>query len=111
MASEQVIALAPPSPVRAARAPLDRRLWLVAPLLIYLFTFYAFPVGAMMLRSVRDPHWTLAHFAEMLHSPVYLLVLWITVRISLVVTVAVLLLGYPVALVLARCAPVDAPIC
>jgi ABC-type spermidine/putrescine transport system permease subunit I len=108
MASEQVIALAPPSLVRAARAPLDRRLWLVAPLLIYLFTFYAFPVGAMMLRSVRDPHWTLAHFAEMLHSPVYLLVLWITLRISLVVTAAVLLLGYPVALVLARARPARA---
>lgn len=78
---------------------------LVIPLLIYLLALYALPVIGMMLRSVTEPHWTLENFAELLQSPVFALVLWITVRISLVVTIAVLLLGYPVAFLLARLSP------
>ena len=89
-------------PALARRAP---GLVLVLPLLVYLLVLYALPVAGMMLRSVAEPHWTLANFATLLHDPVYALVLWITVRISLVVTVLVLLLGYPVAYLLARLPP------
>ena len=32
---------------------------LVLPLLVYLTVFYAYPVAAMMLRSVTEPGWTL----------------------------------------------------
>lgn len=78
---------------------------LTVPLLVYLLALYAFPVVGMMLRSVTEPHWTLANFAELLQSQVFALVLWITFRISLVVTIAVLLLGYPVAFLLARLTP------
>jgi putative spermidine/putrescine transport system permease protein len=78
---------------------------LVIPLLVYLLALYALPVVGMMLRSVTEPHWTLENFAELLRSPVFALVLWITIRISLVVTIAVLLLGYPVAFLLARLPP------
>ncbi len=78
---------------------------LVAPLLLYLLALYAIPVVGMMLRSVAEPHWTTANFAELATDPVFLLVLWITVRISLVVSVATLLLGYPVAYLLARLPP------
>jgi putative spermidine/putrescine transport system permease protein len=80
-------------------------LLLVSPLLLYLVVLYAVPVAGMMLRSVTEPHWTLANFAEIVQAPVYVKVLWITVRISLIVTVAVLLLGYPVAYLLARLPP------
>ncbi len=78
---------------------------LVLPLLLYLVVLYALPVAGMMLRSVTEPHWTIDNFAELVSAPVYAKVLWITVRISLVVTVAVLLLGYPVAYLLARLPP------
>ncbi len=77
----------------------------VLPLLLYLLVLYALPVAGMMLRSIAEPHWTLANYAALLHDPVYALVLWITLRISLVVTVVVLLLGYPVAYLLARLPP------
>lgn len=77
----------------------------VLPLLLYLLVLYALPVAGMMLRSISEPHWTLANYRALLHTPIYGLVLWITLRISLVVTVLVLLLGYPVAYLLARLPP------
>lgn len=88
--------------VRLPRAP---GLALILPLLLYLLVLYAVPVAGMMLRSVAEPRWTLGNFAALLQVPVYALVLWITLRISLIVTLAVLLLGYPVAYLLARLPP------
>ena len=92
-------------PRRIARPAVAPGLLLVLPLLLYLLVLYALPVAGMMLRSVAEPHWTLGNYAALLHDPVYALVLWITLRISLVVTIVVLLLGYPVAYMLARLPP------
>jgi putative spermidine/putrescine transport system permease protein len=75
---------------------------LLLPLLIYLGVFYAYPVAAMMFRSVHEPRWTADNFVQIFETGVYLHVLWLTVRISLIVTLASLVLGYPVAYVLAR---------
>lgn len=75
---------------------------LVLPLLIYLGAFYAYPVAAMMFRSIREPQWTADNFLQIFETGVYLHVLWLTVRISLIVTAVSLMLGYPVAYVLAR---------
>lgn len=77
-------------------------LLLLAPLLVFLGVFYAYPVLAMMWRSVAEPHWTTEHYRALFSSPIYVLVFWITVRIGVVTTVAALVLGYPVAYVLAR---------
>src|SRR5258708_12435417 len=79
---------------------------LLLPLLIYLGAFYAYPVAAMMFRSIHEPRWTADNFVQIFETGVYLHVLWLTVRISLIVTVASLVLGYPVAYVLA---PLDPP--
>ena len=102
LATSVAVSMPGRTPARALRA---RGLVLVLPLLLYLVVLYALPVAGMMLRSIAEPHWTLANFAELLQAPVYAKVLWITLRISLVVTVAVLLLGYPVAYLLARLPP------
>lgn len=75
---------------------------LTLPLLAYLLVLYAAPVAGMMLRSIAEPHWTLGNFTVLMQDPLYVRVLGITLRISAVVTVIVLLLGYPVAYVLAR---------
>ena len=75
---------------------------LVLPLLAYLAAFYAYPVAAMLLRSIAEPHWTIENFARIFETPVFLYVLWLTFRVALVVTVATLLLGFPVAYLLAR---------
>jgi ABC-type spermidine/putrescine transport system permease subunit I len=81
---------------------------LLGPLLLFLAAFYAYPVGAMMWRSVGDPHLTTAHYAALFTSDLYGLVFWITLRISLVTTLAALLLGYPIAYCLARLPPARA---
>jgi len=70
---------------------------LVLPLLIYLGVFYAYPVAAMMFRSIHEPRWTADNFVQIFQTGVYLQVLWLTVRIALIVTLLSLVLGYPAA--------------
>jgi putative spermidine/putrescine transport system permease protein len=78
---------------------------LALPLVVYLLAFYGYPVVSMLLRSVTEPHWTFDNFRRILDSGVYVQVLWITLRVGMVVTLASLVLGYPVAYVLARTNP------
>lgn len=78
---------------------------LVIPLLLFLGVFYAYPVAAMLWRSIAAPHFSFANYAELFASDIYLLVFWITFRISLVTTIVALVLGYPVAYLLARQPP------
>jgi ABC-type spermidine/putrescine transport system permease subunit I len=56
----------------------------------------------MMLRSVTEPSWTLENFRRAIENPVYLHVLWLTLRVGVIVTMWSLLLGFPVAYLLAR---------
>ena len=74
-----------------------------------MLAFYALPVVAMLMRSVSDPSWTLAHYAALPDDVVFLKTFANTFYTSLIVTLASLLLGYPVALALVR-APRWAPI-
>ncbi len=82
-----------------------RSIVIVLPLLAYLLIFYAYPVAAMLLRSVSEPTWSLTNFRTMVNTNVYFHVLWITTWISIVVTVCTLLLGYPVAYLLSSVSP------
>jgi ABC-type spermidine/putrescine transport system permease subunit I len=85
-------------------APLGPLL-LVAPLVLYLLVFYALPVVAMLMRSVTDPHWTLANYARLSADPVFLRVLSTTLTTAAVVTIGTMVLGYPVALAMVRARP------
>ncbi len=92
-------------PLTTARARARRDLvpiLLTAPLVLYMLVFYALPVAAMLLRSVDSPHWSLDNYRRLAHDTVFFEVFWITLRTALIVTVGTLLLGYPVALALAR---------
>jgi ABC-type spermidine/putrescine transport system permease subunit I len=75
---------------------------LVSPLLLFLLVFYAYPVLAMLLRSVAEPAWTLGNYKALAADTVFLHVFWTTLRTAVAVTCGCLLLGYPVALALAR---------
>jgi ABC-type spermidine/putrescine transport system permease subunit I len=77
-------------------------LLLVLPLVLFLLVFYTFPVLAMLMRSVADPAWTLGNFEALAADTVFLHVFWTTLRTAIAVTCGCLLLGYPVALTLAR---------
>jgi putative spermidine/putrescine transport system permease protein len=95
-----------------------RYVLLAAPAVVFLIVFYGYPVAAMLLRSFNDPAWGLENFRPLttirshvevlglsLPMNAYLRVMTITLRIALVVTVVTLILGYPVAYVLAALPP------
>lgn len=99
--------------LRFLRSGLERSRWtrdipwltpllLTAPLVLYMLVFYAVPVVSMLLRSLNDPSWSLDHYAALPRDVVFLKVLWTTFSTSFIVTASTLILGYPVALALAR---------
>jgi ABC-type spermidine/putrescine transport system permease subunit I len=89
------------APARATPEWLPRLL-LVAPLVAWMLAFYALPVVAMLLRSVAEPHWTLENLALLFTDGVALRVFLITFRTAVIVTIATVLIGYPVAFALAQ---------
>lgn len=83
-------------------------LLLAAPLILFLCAFYAYPVVAMLLASVHPPAWSFVDFAALATSHVFWRVMQVTGEISLIVTVACLLLAWPLAYGMARLPPARA---
>lgn len=75
---------------------------LVAPLVLLLGWSFFLPIGRLLLTSVTQPAPGLGHYRRLLVEPLYREVLLRTVWIALTCTVAALLLGYPVAMLMAR---------
>lgn len=92
----------------ARRNPPVAAALLVLPLLLFLLLFYAYPLLAMLSRSVYDRGWTAGVFVDLAADATFWRVLGITGQISVVVTLACLLLGYPLAYVLSRMRPATA---
>lgn len=88
----------------APRDRLSRRasLLLVSPALLLLAWAFFLPVASLLLRSVMEPTWTLAHYARLIDEPLYLRIILRTIWISAGVTLLALVLGYPVALWIVR---------
>ena len=69
-----------------------------APLVLLLVLFLVYPVGQLLLLSIYgDNGFTLAQYRQLFASSVYLDVLLITLKISLVTTLACVVAGYPIA--------------
>ncbi|MEC5317807.1 ABC transporter permease [Brenneria populi subsp. brevivirga] len=84
----------------------DWKPWLLlAPSLLALLAFFVYPLIKMLSFSFYSPDFTWSHYLRIIHEPVWINVLWITLRISFWVTLSTLLLGYPLAWVLARLKP------
>ncbi|MVA23864.1 ABC transporter permease [Agrobacterium vitis] len=82
------------------------RAWLLLlPALVVLCLFFLYPLGAMLSRSIYDPEFTLRHYQRLLAEPAYLQVLWSTFEIAALVTIASLVLGYPLAYLLSQIKP------
>ncbi|HWC02339.1 MAG TPA: ABC transporter permease [Methylomirabilota bacterium] len=91
-----------------------RRRWLpallVGPTLLLLLVAFVAPLGILLVYSfyesrpggVMIPAFTLAQYRRFLGDPFYLYVLWRTVLLGLWVTAWCIVLGYPLAYVLAR---------
>jgi len=75
---------------------------LLGPSCLALILLFVVPIAYVLLLSVTDPRPTLAHYQRIFTLPLYTRVLVNTFLTSLVVTTCCLLLGYPVAYVMAR---------
>jgi putative spermidine/putrescine transport system permease protein len=71
------------------------------PSTVVLLLVFVIPIGIFLSKSFLEPQPTLEHFLHIFASPVYLQVLGITVQISLTVTAISVVLGYPIAYLLA----------
>jgi len=67
------------------------------PAIAFLLVCFVLPVGALLLRSVTDPQWGLQNFAELLATGTYARVLFNTFLVAATVTLASLIVGYPLA--------------
>lgn len=96
------------APVRMAVAAPRRRLpvwWMILPALILLGCFLLLPYASILVMSFREastnavygPGLTLGHYGEIVTDGFVWGIVWRTLRTGLIVTVATLLLGYPVA--------------
>jgi putative spermidine/putrescine transport system permease protein len=75
---------------------------LVAPAMLYLFVLFIIPIGYMLLLSVTEPAVSLANYRRLFTVPLYTAVMFNTFKVSFIVTLACLALGYPLAYVMAR---------
>src|ERR1700730_3796567 len=75
---------------------------LVAPAVVAIVVLFVIPIGYVLLLSITDPSVSLDHYRRLFTVPLYGSVLLNTFKPALIVTVACLLLGYPLAYVMAR---------
>lgn len=86
----------------------DRRenLLLVTPGLLLLAIAFFWPIGQMLALAFEGPDGpTFEHFRRFLGDEFYRAVLWRTVRLSVIITVLCLLIGFPLAYIMARVRP------
>jgi len=88
--------------VRAARRGRAAAWLLLGPPSLVLTFLFVLPIALMLVTSVTDPHLSLAHYQRIFTVPLYTHVMLNTFLTSLIVTALCLVLGYPVAYVMAR---------
>jgi putative spermidine/putrescine transport system permease protein len=76
-------------------------LLLVSPALLVMLVLIILPVGWLMAQSFYENGFTLEHYRRIFSEPIYWRSFALTFRISLIVTLLSLLLGYPLAYVAA----------
>jgi putative spermidine/putrescine transport system permease protein len=75
---------------------------LVAPAALSIVVLFVIPIGYVLLLSITDPSVSLDHYRRLFTVPLYASVMINTFKTSLIVTLACLVLGYPLAYVMAR---------
>jgi mannopine transport system permease protein len=82
----------------ARQYPASFSLALIAPLILLLIFSFLYPVGRLLWMSVAAPDsFTAEHYLRVWNQPLYLNILWRTIRLAFAVTVLSFLLAYPVA--------------
>ncbi|MGI4955036.1 MAG: ABC transporter permease [Janthinobacterium lividum] len=75
---------------------------LTAPFLLILLLAFVLPILVLLCESLFVPGPTLANYARIFEQPAYLRILFRTLRIAAEVTLSALLLGYPLAWLMAN---------
>jgi putative spermidine/putrescine transport system permease protein len=75
---------------------------LVAPAVLYLLVLFIIPIGYVLLLSITDPALSLDNYRRLFTVPLYASVMLNTFKTALIVTLACLALGYPLAYTMAR---------
>jgi putative spermidine/putrescine transport system permease protein len=75
---------------------------LVAPAALSIVVLFVVPIGYVLLLSVTDPSVSLDHYRRLFTVPLYAGVMVNTFKTALIVTLTCLVLGYPLAYVMAR---------
>ncbi|CDN58463.1 ABC-type spermidine/putrescine transport system, permease component I (plasmid) [Neorhizobium galegae bv. officinalis bv. officinalis str. HAMBI 1141] len=75
---------------------------LIAPLVLLMGFGFLYPVGKLLLGSFFAPEFGLEQFRRLIRSPLYLTVLLRTFEIAFAVTIASLIIGYPIAFAMAK---------
>ena len=88
--------------IRAARRGSPAVWLLLGPPSLVLTLLFMLPIGLVLVTSVTDPRLSLAHYQRIFTVPLYTHVMLNTFVTSLIVTALCLVLGYPVAYVMAR---------
>lgn len=104
-AAAEPLDVAPPAaaaPSRRGEVPLAASLLLVAPLVLLLGWAFFLPIGRLLLTSVTEPTLNVDNYVRMIAEPLYSRVIVRTLWIALLSTLITLLLGYPVAALMAR---------
>ncbi|WP_409021285.1 ABC transporter permease subunit, partial [Caballeronia sp. LZ032] len=71
---------------------------MAAPVIVLLTVFLIYPVGQLLLLSIHNQSgFTMAEYKRLFASSVYVEVLWVTMKVSLLTTFFSVLVGYPVA--------------
>jgi putative spermidine/putrescine transport system permease protein len=88
-------------PIRRLRLPASWPLW---PLVLFLGLFFLFPLVQFLAISLQsgEGEFSFEHFERIFSRPIYLLILTNTLKIAGAASLLCVLLGYPVAYLLAR---------
>lgn len=76
--------------------------WFAVPPAVFLAAFFLLPLLRIVYRSFMEPRLSFANYTKVFHGVVYTKSLIYTIELALVVTVFCLLLGYPLAYVIAN---------
>ena len=80
-------------------------IWLLLPALVWLGVLFVYPIGRLVYLSAFAPAFTLQHYAKLASASVYARILVNSLEISVTVTLLALVLGYPLAFLLATARP------
>lgn len=83
------------------------QLWLLLPALVFIAIFFAYPLFDVVLRSFRDSQggFTVQNYEAFFSRAIYIRVLLLTIEIAFMTTIFSLIVGYPLAYVLANASP------